>query len=358
MDRHRRTDRLLRSRADRGVAGRAPRLVAALLLATGLGACATDPAPTAQPGPSRTPAEVTPSTSRVTPGHTRPPSSRAPSPSTSHRPHRATTSTPPTDTGVGKLVVVVVENHSLSQMRAAMPRMSGFAERFGYADHYDAITHPSLPNYLAMAGGSTFGVTNDKPPSVNGVRATSVFGQATAAGRTAGLYADGMPTVCATADGGDRYAVRHNPWAYFLNERASCRAHDRPIAALAPDVRAGRLPDVSFVIPNTCNDAHDCSLATADAWIGAQLDALLAGPDWASGHLAIVVTADEDDHNEGNRVLTLVLHPALDAVVVHTPLTHFSLSRALSEVVGAPPLGQAAQASSLLDAFGLHAAAS
>ena len=257
-----------------------------------------------------------------------------------------------TSTSVSKVLVLVVENHSLRQMRADMPFTFGLAKRYGYADHYRAVRHPSLPNYLAMTGGSTYGVTDDRDPSVNGTHTVSVFGQALAHGRTAKTYAESMPSNCATAASG-RYAVKHNPWAYHLDERADCDRYDVPLPALADDVTAGALPNVGLVVPNLCHDAHDCPLATADRWMKRQVRMVKAGPDFTSGDLAIVVTADEDDRHQDNRVLTVVAQKSLDGVVVSDPLTHWSLSRSLSETAGASPLGKARDADGLLEAFGL-----
>jgi hypothetical protein len=254
---------------------------------------------------------------------------------------------------VTKVLVVIVENHSLDQMRTGMPYIYGLATRYGYADQYRAITHPSLPNYLAIAGGSTFGVTDDENPVAHVIHGSSVFGQALAQGRTAAVYAEGMPLACSSRNGGDRYAVRHNPWTYFVDERDACVAHDVPLDRLAADAASGHLPNVGMVVPNLCNDAHDCSLATADSWMRTNLRAVLAGPDYRAGRLAVVITADEDDHSHGNVVLTAVLQPSLHGLVVHAPLTHYSLSRSLSEVTGAAPMAEAAKAPSLLAAFGL-----
>jgi acid phosphatase len=82
----------------------------------------------------------------------------------------------------------------------------------------------------------------------------------------------------------------------------------------------------------------------------------MEGPDWKSGQLAIVVTADEDDRHHGNNVLTLVANPALHGKVVTEPLSHLSLSRSLSEVSGSVPLNKAVGAPSLLGTFGLKTA--
>jgi acid phosphatase len=257
---------------------------------------------------------------------------------------------------VSKLLVFVLENHSLDQMRAQLPYTFSLAQRYGYATNYQALTHPSLGNYLAMLGGSTFGVTDDDAPSAHPISGSSVFGQALASGQTAGLYAEGMPTPCATENGGDRYVVKHNPWAYFVDERASCQQYDVSLTPLAADAATGRLPDVGMVIPDLCHDAHDCDAATADAWLRTQLEPLFAEPDWRAGRLAIVVTADEDDHNQDNLVLTTVLHPSLHGVVVDTPLSHLSLARFYDEVLGLPALREAAGTPSMAAAFGLSVA--
>jgi acid phosphatase len=237
-------------------------------------------------------------------------------------------------------------------MRAGMPYTFSLARRFGYASSYYAITHPSLPNYIAIASGQTYGISDDDPPSAHPLRGDTVFGQALAQGRTAGVYADGMATTCATQSQGT-YAVKHNPWAYFVDERSSCRAHDVPIGRLWDDVRRGDLPDVGMVVPDICHDAHDCGLSVADAWVRTLMSRIFDGPDWKSGHLAVVVTADEDDGSAGNRVLTVVIHPSQRHHVVSERLDHYALTRLYEDVAGAPYLHHARTAASMAEAFGL-----
>jgi hypothetical protein len=281
-------------------------------------------------------------------------SSAAPGPpgSPTSRPGRS--SPAPARAGVvTKLLVFVEENHSLGEMTSQMPYTFGLARAFGYASDYTAIGHPSLPNYIAIAGGQTHQITNDGPPSANPVAATSVFGQGAGSGKTVAVYADGMPANCATSDGGTGYAVKHNPWAYFTPERAACRKFDVPAEQLGAAVANGTLPNLGMVIPNLCHDAHDCSLGTADSWFKAAMAKIFAGPDWRSGHLAVVLTADEDDQSQANTVLTVVIHPSQKAHVVTTALTHYSLTRLYEEVAGVPFLYQAASAPSMSTAFGL-----
>jgi acid phosphatase len=253
--------------------------------------------------------------------------------------------------------VFVVENHSLDEMRSQMPWTWSLARHYGYATSYHALSHPSLPNYLAIVGGSTFGVHDDRDPSAHPIPGASVFGAALRAGLTARVYADAMPAPCYPTSAGE-YAVRHNPWTYFVDEGSACRSFDTPLARYADDVRSGHLPDAAMVVPDVCHDAHGCSLATADAWMKQEVGLALAGPDFGAGRLAVVITADEDDGSQGNTVLTVVAHTSLQSVATSAPLSHLSLCRLYTEVLGLPPLRGAASAPSMASAFHLPLAPS
>jgi acid phosphatase len=102
-----------------------------------------------------------------------------------------------------------------------------------------------------------------------------------------------------------------------------------------------------------CNDAHDCSLATADGWLKDIMPKIFAGEDWKSGRLAVVITADEDDRRSDNKVLTIVMHPSISGKVATSALNHYSLSQFYSSVVGGNGLRNAADANSLMTSFGL-----
>ncbi len=251
-----------------------------------------------------------------------------------------------------KLLVIVEENHSYGQMQSGMPYLGSLAHAYGYAANYTAISHPSLPNYLAIAGGSTFGVTDDNNPSAHPLAAPSVFDQALGQRLTAGVYAESMPSNCDLANA-QPYAVRHNPWTYFTPGRADCQRFDRSDASLLADAHNNSLPNAGLVVPDLCNDAHDCSLTTADSWLQSHIPTVLASDDFTSGRLAVVITADEDDRSSGNHVLTVVLDANLNGEVVGTPLNHYSLSRFYSQTLGATPLANAKTAPDMRAAFGL-----
>lgn len=256
-----------------------------------------------------------------------------------------------------KVLVIVEENHSASSALSGMPNLAALARRYGYTTAYKAITHPSLPNYLAMLGGSTFGVTDDKGPASHHLTGPSAFDRAIAAGKTAKTYAEAMPTPCGQSST-TRYAVKHNPWAYFSDAtpRANCKrfnvaAGTTTSGPLRSDIDAGRLPNVGLLVPDICHDGHDCSLSVADGWLKGWLARLMGGPDYRAGRLAIIVTFDEDDRSAGNTVLTVVISPYTSAVKSTLAYSHYSLTRYFAEITGTTPLRAAATTRSLRAAF-------
>ena len=260
--------------------------------------------------------------------------------------------------GVSKILVIMEENHGTAEVfPSGMPYLWHLARRYGRATDWSAITHPSLPNYLAIFSGSAF---NDPPDCGPGpgcaYPAPSVFGQALALGKTARSYEESMPVPCDRSDSGT-YAVRHNPWAYIPGETAACRSGDVPAGtpsggALVSAVRAGTLPNVGLITPNLINDAHDGTLVQADAWLRQWVPVIMSGPDWRHGRLAIAIVFDEGD--PGLQVPFVLIAPGLSGAVTRQPLDHYALTRLIDQVIGAPPLRQAAGAPDLARRLGLR----
>jgi acid phosphatase len=262
---------------------------------------------------------------------------------------------------ITKVLVVVLENKNACATVKGMPYLAGLGEKYAKAERYYAMAHPSLPNYLSLAGGSTFGIRDDRSPAAHKLDGSSVFGQVLAAGEIAKTYAEDMKSNCQLEQGkNDPYAVRHNPWLYFASdtERQGCQQYDVPAGTpdageFHDDVANGTLPTFGFLAPNLCDDAHDCPLDSANTWMKTWFAPLLAGPDFTSGHLLVLVTFDEDDKHAGNRVLMVALNPSLHHLVVDTRLDHLATSKAISTLISAPPLREAAKAPDLYAALGL-----
>ncbi|MDT4944455.1 MAG: phosphatidylinositol-3-phosphatase [Pseudonocardiales bacterium] len=319
--------------------------------------------------PTPTPSESGSSTDTSTPtptpsgsGSSTDTSTPTPTPTTTTvtTPPPSTSSPPPVSTD-HKVLVILLENHSAAEALTQMPHLATWGATFGQATDYFAVSHPSLPNYLAIWGGSTFGITSDCSVGSSGCvpAAPSVWGQTLAAGKTAQAYQESMTSNCQTSGSGG-YAPRHGPWPYWVDttERAGCQANDVPSGTtssgpLLDDVRGGTLPVTGELTPNLCNDAHDCSLGTADAWLAGWMPILMAGPDYLSGHLTIIVTFDEDDGSQSNHVPFVVIDPQLKTALVTARVDHYSLTRWLDDNAGVTRLRNAASAFDLRAAFGL-----
>jgi phospholipase C len=253
-----------------------------------------------------------------------------------------------------KVLTIVEENHGYTQAKAGMPYLMSLANKYAYASNYHATRHPSLPNYIAIVGGDTFGVTTDKEPvpSPHIGQNHSVFGQAIIKGLKAKLYNESMKSNCSNVWGGG-YAGKHNPWLYFGSEVAQCKSFDVPDTTFLSDAKANALPNAGMLVPNQANDAHNGSLATADNWLKARLPTVLASSDFTSGRLTVVVTFDEDGGTSANTVLTVVMNAGMTKHgVVTTNLTHYSLTGYYEHVLGVPLLRNAA--TGFNTAFGLQ----
>jgi phosphatidylinositol-3-phosphatase len=246
------------------------------------------------------------------------------------------------------VVWVVMENHGNDAVLGSTdaPYLRSLARRCGVATGYSAITHPSLPNYVALTTGGTQGIRNDGPPADNTRDVPSIFSQLTGDWRT---YAESMPRPCARTDSGG-YAVRHNPPTYFKRVGSTCARNDLPLPNY-PSLDAA----FTFIAPNLCHDMHDCSVATGDRWLSTFLPKLVRSEQYREGATAIFVTWDEDEGGDSeNQVPLFAVAPSVrPGTAVSDSFDHYSLLRTTEDMLGVPPLGSAADASSMRRAFGL-----
>src|SRR6266542_2060366 len=234
------------------------------------------------------------------------------------------------------VVIVVMENTSASSIIGNTTQatyVNGLAAQYAYSSNYFAVTHPSLPNYLALTGASTFGITSDCSPASCPVNAINVMDRIEAAGLTWKAYMESMPASCGTTDAYP-YAVKHNPFVYYNNVRTNagrCQSHVVPFTQLACDFRsASTTPAYSFITPNMCNDMHDCSIATGDAWLSRQIPAILSSPAFTQQNSVLFLTWDEDDSSGNNRVDLVVAGPQIRrAYVSGSPYNHYSIHTTL-----------------------------
>ncbi len=281
-------------------------------------------------------------TPAVAPTDTAPPGASPPgtplgTPAATPAPSSATAS-------IDHVFVIVMENHSSAQVwnTANSPYITSLGNAGARASNYYALTHPSLPNYLDLYGGSNYGITTDCSPSPTSchVTARNLADNLDAAGLTWKGYFESMPSTCGTVNSGE-YAVRHNPFVYFDDIRknsARCAAHVVPYTQLAGDLASNATtPNFVWISPNVCNDMHDCSVATGDTWLKNNVPPILGSAACSVDSCLVIVTWDEDNGSLGNHVLTLFAGPAARAgVVSSTRHDHFGLLRTIEWIFGLP----------------------
>jgi phosphatidylinositol-3-phosphatase len=241
------------------------------------------------------------------------------------------------------IFVIVLENKSYSQIIGNLtqaPYINQLAAEYGLATNYRAITHPSLPNYLALIGGQTFGVTSDCTACFLNAPNLAVD-RLTPAGRTWKGYMDAMPRPCFVGDSG-RYRQKHNPFIYFdsiRNDPPRC-ARSVPFSQLAIDLQhKSTTPNFVFITPDMCHDMHDCSIKTGDDWLRGVVPMLLTSRAYREQNSLIVLTWDEDDITKVNHIPTLLMSKQVPAGFRSAvPYTHYSLLRTIEASWGLAPL--------------------
>jgi hypothetical protein len=271
-----------------------------------------------------------------------------------------TKSGPPTTT---KVMVVYEENTDASSIYGSpdTPNINKYAADCGSAQNYRALTHPSLPNYMASTSGVSYASdpwTSDCDPGGSCLTGNdNIFHQVGTSGWKA--YAESMSSNCQTGSS-DPYAAKHNPAVYYTDVSAQCRTNDVPMGstssgALHDDVVGGTLPTFSTVTPNLNNDMHDGSAQQADAWLAGWIPQITAGPDYKAGRLTVIIVWDEGsgDGNAASTVAMIAMSPYIvPGTKSSTYFTHYSLLKAAEDVASVPELGEATSANNLRTAFG------
>src|SRR3954470_4364697 len=226
-------------------------------------------------------------------------------------------------------VVVVIEENQAHQTIIGSPDapyINSLAAQGASFTDYHAVTHPSQPNYLALFSGSTQGFIDDTP-SFNRITAPSLGGQLNAVGLDFGGYSEDLPYAGYAWPGYRNYNRRHNPWVNFADVPYT---DNLPFRSFPRPGYFENLPTVSFVVPNLVNDMHDGPVAQGDDWLRARLDPYV---QWAkTNNSLLVLTFDEDDGHESNRIPTIVVGAGVDPGNYSTPYTHYSLLRTIEDM--------------------------
>ena len=254
------------------------------------------------------------------------------------------TATPqPTPTPAPAHVFVVVMENASYEEALAQPGIAALAGRYGLATNYHAVAHPSLPNYLALTSGSTFGIRDD---SYHPLPKVGLDAELDAAGVGWRAYFQGMSRGCLQS--GAPYALKHNPFAYY---GGGCPAGDHVVAfdQLQADLALdpARAPRLSWITPDLCNDGHDCGPAAGDRFLAQLVPEVEASPAWKAGGV-LFITWDEDDGSAANRVALLAVGSGIHGTTDRA-YDHYSLLATVEDLLQVGRLGQSAGAQPIGD---------
>ncbi len=244
------------------------------------------------------------------------------------------------------VVIVIEENKPYSRIigNMAAQYINALANRgVSFSQSY-AVAHPSQPNYLALFSGSTQAIVdNSCPHALGGENLASAL---RGAGLTFAIYSESMPAAGYTGCVYGHYYRKHNPAVNWQGRNVPASANLQ-FAAFPADFSA--LPTVAIVVPNQQNDMHDEAeleaIIAGDAWLKNNLDAY---GRWAQTHNSLlIVTFDEDDGTEGNRIATLFVGPMVRKGVYAQRIDHYSVLRTVLDLYALPALGNSAHAATI-----------
>ncbi len=301
-----------------------------------------------------------------------------------------------------RVVLIIDENSSFSEVMANMPWLVGEGYANGYATNYESDNGGSLLDYLWLASGSCESseqcvlppkthnfycngndcyypnTTNSDPITDN-----NIFRDLNSAGISWKVYAEeyaeagGTPTT-PDNNNGTAYYRRHNGATWYsdiLKDKDNSANNIVDFSQFATDLASGQLPRFTIIVPDGNHDAHDCPVgmatctqeqqdAAADQFLSATLLPLLSTSDFLPGGTGLIlVTFDEcgegTDQGCGAAVYTALIGPQVAPhSVSNVAYKHENSLRTLYESLGRTNYpGAAATAQPMSDLFGAESGA-
>ncbi|HEY5341779.1 MAG TPA: alkaline phosphatase family protein [Candidatus Aquilonibacter sp.] len=265
--------------------------------------------------------------------------------------------------------VIMDENKDYGRIigSADAPELTQLAHAYVLDSHFDAEAHPSEPNYVALVGGSTFGMHDDAAYAEHTIDGANLATQLEAAHLRWKEYLESIPSpgslavVAADPSGKaappnvDVYAAKHSGFINFRSVQHDPHRAQELVGfdRLRADLAEGDVPAFGMIVPNLCNDMHgsnepgtpeDCRYSNpgrlirrGDRVAGGLVREIMASPAWKAGNVAIVITFDENEGGgpDGGWIPTIVItNHGPRHFVDATPYNHYSLLRTIEDAFG------------------------
>jgi PKD repeat protein len=268
------------------------------------------------------------------------------------------------------VVFIIMENQSNSTILNSAPYMSQLATQYSLPVHYQAITHPSLPNYYGLFTGSVYCSASpantpgcipectfhDYTPSQCPSNAPNIVDSLEKAEKSWKAYMEDMPGVngCASRAANDSglYVAHHNPFLYFNDIKTVTARCQRIVPAglndnnLINDLNSvNTASNFMWLTPNVCNDMHwdnacpnSNPVSYGDNYLKNLVPRILQSPVFTTRHAALFLTFDEGT-NDPNYVYSVWAGPVVKTNYrSDIGYTHYSFLHTLEKIWNMPPI--------------------
>jgi hypothetical protein len=276
--------------------------------------------------------------------------------------------------------LIISENHNYSNIinNPAAPILNALAKDYGIATSYTGVSDPSEPNYVAMLGGSDFGINSDDPYFFPGhtIDQPNLMSQLEGVGKTWRAYFQDLPYAgyrgycypgkCnGIPDSDTQYVAKHNGIVNFANMQTPSEwVKQTPYGQLASDLASGSVPNLSYIVADECNDMHGAPpwcvdsgkigdvddtwlVAQGDKFVGQTVNLITSSSMWMTGNNAIVVTFDEGNAIHDQIYTAVITSHGPRGVSDNTSYDHYSLLASMEQTFGLGCLQNSCAASTM-----------
>src|SRR5436190_2415314 len=272
------------------------------------------------------------------------------------------------------IVTILMENNGLCDVTPSLvsgcgslsipsPYLTTLAQTYGFNTHYTGISHPSEPNYIALFGGSTLGISSDGNCCFQ-LNAPNLVDRLEAAGLTWKAFAEdasgsGTCSFMPPREGD------HYPFIDFSDMKTSARCANMltTTSPLDPEfvgaLNGAALPNYVWLTPNDTDNMHSSSVGVGDAYLATLVPLILSSRMFTTQKAALFIVFDEGSDvcptgNSSDCVVAEWAGPAVKkAYSSSTSYNHYSYLSTLEAAWNLPSLtSNDASATSMTEFFG------
>jgi phospholipase C len=233
--------------------------------------------------------------------------------------------------------MIVFENTTVDGV-LAQPYFAKFAKDGAFLTESYGVARPSQPNYLAMIGGSLFGVASNRNVDINAKHLGDLLEEK---GKTWKVYAEGYPGKCNLSSSVGTYDRKHNPFISFINVSKQSKrcANIVNSSELKKDIANNTMADFSFYIPDSNNSGHDTGIAFADKYFQKTFEPIFSDGNF-NKEMTVIVTFDEGGKSSQHIYTAISGYQVQPGTTYSQTITHYGLLRTLEEGFRLDTLGK------------------